>query len=577
MVGLGLVLFVSASVSLAAAKSYCNPSQPCWPTPAEILALSEALDPGAPRFLKWDGQPHARVSAVPQGSPGDQPLFGLGVAGLRSVYTRDSASVCIFDGTEDEYCKVSVRNVPYDGITPGFVVWPLTAAHVQVAVEFAVEHNLCIMVAGTGHDFLNRHSCADGLFIRTSLMKDIEWDLTDAKGFGNLAGSVKFGAGIVFSEAQESAANHGRFVASGWATTVGVVGWSIGGGHGPMSAFAGLGVDNILEVEIVGANGTLITANATQHTDLFFALRGGGGSNWGVITAITVKAHFIPEGGFTVARLVVTNNFCDSGTASLAALVHGYVSWALALGSKFSGLFYVQAGKTDNPPDCGGGWLVTLVYVYLGNSTEPDFDGNATTIATLASSTGLVLQSDVDNYPTFFGYMQNKDLEPILPTNDLYHPSKFYDGGVPSVLVSRPVASSQLANYLISRTLECKTANRCGTREELYQDLTGNLDSFQDPNVSIHPNFRTAVFHLVSPIAPSAAATLYKLGEASYFSESSYSILDFSTRYWGPNKQRLEAIKKLYDPSNVFGCRHCVGSSPISPLVPSALVSAERD
>ncbi len=57
------------------------------------------------------------------------------------------------------------------------------------------------MIAGTGHDFLNRHSCNDGIFIRTALLKDIEWDLEDKKGFGNPDGSVRFGAGIVFSEA----------------------------------------------------------------------------------------------------------------------------------------------------------------------------------------------------------------------------------------------------------------------------------------------------------------------------------------------------------------------------------------
>jgi hypothetical protein len=58
------------------------------------------------------------------------------------------------------------------------------------------------MVAGTGHDFLNRHTCENGFFIRTTLLKDIEWDLNNTKGFlHSKEGNVKFGAGIVFSEA----------------------------------------------------------------------------------------------------------------------------------------------------------------------------------------------------------------------------------------------------------------------------------------------------------------------------------------------------------------------------------------
>lgn len=118
------------------------------------------------------------------------------------------------------------------------------------------------MVAGTGHDFINRHSCKDGVFIRTSLLKEVSWDLTDAKGFGHADGNVRLGAGTVWSEAHKYAADNGRFVSSGWASTVGVVGWSIGGGHGPFAPGKGIGADNILEVDIVLNDGSLITANA---------------------------------------------------------------------------------------------------------------------------------------------------------------------------------------------------------------------------------------------------------------------------------------------------------------------------
>ncbi len=57
------------------------------------------------------------------------------------------------------------------------------------------------MVAGTGHDFITRHSCDDAIFIRTTFIKDITWDLNDTKGFGHAEGNVRLGAGLVFSEA----------------------------------------------------------------------------------------------------------------------------------------------------------------------------------------------------------------------------------------------------------------------------------------------------------------------------------------------------------------------------------------
>lgn len=454
--------------------------------------------------------------------------------------------------------------MPYDGITPAFVVWPLTAEHVKLAVGFAVAHNLCIMVAGTGHDFMNRHSCADGFFIRTSLLKDIEWDLNDSKGFGHPDGNVKFGAGIVFSEAHESAAENGRFVASGWAITVGIVGWSIGGGHGPFGPSKGLGVDNILAVDIVLANGELVTANETHHADLLFALRGGGGSTWGVITAITVRAHLIPNGGFTVFSAIVANTLC--ATAPLSTFLGSYMQWALALDKSFSGLNLISGVADPEPGHCGAAWVAIIQYVYLGNSTDALFTQTLAALTPAMNANGVLSRSEV-NYPDFFSFMKDKDLEPIVPINNLFAPSQSYAGGVPSVLVSRDVASSAgFLNRLVSRISACKgNPAVCNRREELYSDVTGHLNSPRDsfPAVAIHPAFRTAALHHVSPVSPKDRKELDSLGQAAYFGESAFNFKssEFAGRYWGvDNHNRLLETKQAYDPKGVFGCRNCVGS-----------------
>jgi ribonuclease T2 len=156
------------------------------------------------------------------------------------------------------------------------------------------------------------------------LIKGSEFDLTDKKGYGHPDGNVKFGAGTVFSEAQKLAADQQRFISSGWATTVGVVGWSLGGGHGPMANSKGLGVDNILEVEIVNADGNLRRVNSTSNADLFWALRGGGGSAWGVITSITMRLHKIPLGGFTFVTARWQGPYCDQGQVNLTKWVKAY-------------------------------------------------------------------------------------------------------------------------------------------------------------------------------------------------------------------------------------------------------------
>jgi hypothetical protein len=98
--------------------------------------------------------------------------------------------------------------------------------------------------------------------------------------------------------------------------TVGVVGWFTGGGHGPLSSDYGMGADNVLEATLVLPSGEVVTANACQYQDLFYAVRGGGGGTFGTIISAVVKAHPTPQTGhhmffMTTKGTNVTNQFYD--------------------------------------------------------------------------------------------------------------------------------------------------------------------------------------------------------------------------------------------------------------------------
>jgi ribonuclease T2 len=383
--------------ALNATGARCVPTEPCWPTPAEVEELRAALDPGEQRSLRWDGCPVLQdealcdtdvarrafplTSAVPAFSPWLQPLFGLASYGdfgpLEPLFVRDqdSDSGCFTGLVEDrDECFAQTRNNAMLGWEPAFTVFATTAAHVRTAVQFAVRHNLCIMVAGTGHDFINRHSCDNGIFIRTTMIKGQEWNPNDPRWAD---GSVRLGAGVstnptcylvprnstgtspflcgsshaalilpqnTFHEVQKAAAERGRYVSAGWAISVGVVGWSIGGGHGPFAPSKGMGVDNILEVEIVTATGELIVANEMQNTDLWWAVRGGGGSTWGVITSITLRTHATPDGGFVRGGIQWSGGMCSTGAdgrGRLHNLIDGLNDWAVARDEKWSGLTFL--------------------------------------------------------------------------------------------------------------------------------------------------------------------------------------------------------------------------------------------
>lgn len=168
---------------LNATGAHCVPAEPCWPTPAEVEALRAALDPEQQRSLRWDGCPvlqdpslcetdearraHPLPSAIPAFSPWSQPLYGLAsysefppMDPLDPLWVRDQGSdVGCFTvpGEDRNECMAQTRNNAMLGWEPAFTVLATRVAHVQTAVRFAVQHNLCIMVAGTGHDFINRH------------------------------------------------------------------------------------------------------------------------------------------------------------------------------------------------------------------------------------------------------------------------------------------------------------------------------------------------------------------------------------------------------------------------------------
>lgn len=522
------------------------------------------MDPSAARVLKWNGQGTPRVSSVPSESPGDQPLYGLGVAGLKPVYITsdaDSNKTCFVDNFFPESCVASTRNNPGEGWIPAFTVFPLNAAHVQTAVKFAKKHNLCVSVAGTGHDYVNRHSCPDGLFIRTTLLKNSSVDLTDSRGFGHTDGNIRFGAGIVFDEAHKVAADAGRIVSSGWASTVGIVGWALGGGHGPIVPSAGMGADNLLEIELVNADGEIVVANARNNSDLWWALRGGGGSTWGVVTAVTVKAHKIPSGGLTRAHSTWEGVLC-APSSPLDAILAKHQSWAQTLDTKWGGFFQLTLVKLDDATasfaKCKTGFRLDMDYVYAGQNSTAEF------ISTWGNITSVSPPKEIFQ-PTFATWSQQllyQGLESIIPIW-IYRPQGLYQGSIPSAVVSRElVASGALLEKIRFMISECRDNMNCN-KVEVYQDLTGNLGSPKDANVSLSPGMRNGFMHFLfaGQWNEQAMRGFYALGNNSYFAESAYLMSEttWKDRYWGSNYPNLLQVKNKYDPEGRFWCYHCVG------------------
>jgi FAD/FMN-containing dehydrogenase len=165
---------------------------------------------------------------------------------------------------------------------PGLIAQAATPEDVAAAVVFARAHELPVAVRGGGHSVAGHSTVEGGLVIDLSLMKQVSIDAD--------RNIVRAGAGLLLGELDQETQRLGLAVPAGTVSHTGVAGLTLGGGLGWLMRRHGLTVDNLLAAQVVTAAGEIVDVSADNHSDLFWALRGGGG-NFGVVTSFTYQAH----------------------------------------------------------------------------------------------------------------------------------------------------------------------------------------------------------------------------------------------------------------------------------------------
>jgi hypothetical protein len=262
--------------------SRVRPSDPAWPSAASWATLKQNVGGNLievhPLFGACDSAPNGTdcLDALKNiGNPfyiGDQP-GGTQVCGWFDAWTP----------TPSAYA-VKARNT----------------ADVAAAVNFARDNNLRLVVKGTGHSYLGTSSAPDSLLVWTRGMNAVT--LHDSfVGFGcegkvAPVPAVTTEAGAVWIDLYTAVTTlAGRYVQGGGCTDVGVAGLVQSGGFGSFSRGFGTAASGLLEAEIVTADGAIRIANACSNSDLYWALKGGGGGSWGVVTRLTLRTHDLPQ------------------------------------------------------------------------------------------------------------------------------------------------------------------------------------------------------------------------------------------------------------------------------------------
>jgi FAD/FMN-containing dehydrogenase len=225
-------------------------------------------------------------------------------------------------------------------------------ADVIRCVRFGRNHSLDITVRGGGHNAAGLAIWDDALVIDLSLMRSVTVSPDDR--------TVRVDGGCTWGDVDHATVEFGLATPSGFVSSTGVGGLTLGGGVGYLARRYGLTVDNLLEADVVLADGTFLTASESAHSDLFWALRGGGG-NFGIVTSFTFRCNEVGENGLVIAGPI----FYDLDDT--AAVLRWYRELLPSLPDELSGFFAVLRIPSGPPfPDelwdrrvCGIVWCYT--------------------------------------------------------------------------------------------------------------------------------------------------------------------------------------------------------------------------
>ena len=190
-----------------------------------------------------------------------------------------------------------------DAWTPApsaYAVAARNSRHVAAAVNFAREHNLRLVVKGAGHSYLGTSNAPDSLLVWTRAMNKVTVHDTfvgsGCEGKVTPVPAVSAESGAVWIDLYDVVTTQGRrYVQGGGCADVGVAGLIQSGGFGSFSKGFGSAAASLLEAEVVTADGVVRVVNACRNPDLFWAIKGGGGGSWGVVTRVTVRTHELPD------------------------------------------------------------------------------------------------------------------------------------------------------------------------------------------------------------------------------------------------------------------------------------------
>ncbi|KAK2688362.1 hypothetical protein QWA68_012401 [Fusarium oxysporum] len=566
--------FVTAA--LAEDQCRCTIHDSCWPSAKAWNSLNSTVDghliryipPGAFCYKSHPSYNREACDEVIEEWP-ESKFHSSDPASLHTEWANAGCTPVYENGTSIYGDHEAGKRGCSRGALPAYVVNATTTDHVVAALAFAAEHNIRLVIKNTGHAGNGRNLGSSSLSIWTHNMKSIElredFNLTcpNAKDMSSPRMAATVGAGVQDGEMNEALAAQNALAVGGTSNDVGVVGWATGGGHGFATGKYGQGADNILEAEIVTPAGKVLIANQCQNQDLYWAIRGGGGGTFGVITKLTVKAYPAPRvviGGFDIKA---KNQTSEGQFYKVIADVH-----ALFPAIQDAGIhgYYTVTG----PPEAEA---LTFSGSFMGfDISNKTYDNALEPFRKLLEASNSTVTWSLTKIPVSTW----QELLKVLP--DIGTVSAGYDIRA-SRLISRQTVTEKKEEF-------AAVYKKIGPTREAPSNglpnlsISGTLTISPKPvNNSLHPSWRNATVHLITgqswtdstndtevrniihDVTYRKLTLLRKLdlAQGAYLNEANSIEPDWQWSFWGPNYARLRDIKERYDPEGLLWCPQCVG------------------
>jgi FAD/FMN-containing dehydrogenase len=428
-----------------------------------------------------------------------------------------------------------------------YTVNATTSKHYRAAIDFVNKHNIRLVVRNSGHDYLGKSTGAHSLALWTHHLKSFDL-IKHYKSKHYSGAAIKIGAGVEGGEAQAFADTHNLAVVSGNCPNVKLAGgYTQGGGHSTLSATYGLAADQVLEWEVMTADGKVLTATPTKHSDLFWALCGGGGGTWGAVLSMTVKAHPTKQTSAANLMLPITPDnvekvwtFVEKFLGDLGRVVD-------------TGVMVIWVAIPD---------LFMIAPAMAPGFTSTELDAVFQPTLDSLQSLDLQYQWSSQQYDTIYGALS---AQPAM-----WNVSDLHVGGrlLPrSVADSSPGAVAKAVRYISENGLlsgvsynlvkHAPPAEQSSVNPHLREALVSiafglpiNYTHFEQNEVSMDVITNDFV-EKMKEVVPNGGA---------YLNEADINDPDWQQTFYGGLYDRLDEVKRKYDPKDIFYAKTAVGS-----------------